>query len=957
MIHPQTLLPWSTHPPRRRFCALLLLGVPVLLLTPLAALVPVPLRILSGVLWLSLPCGLLLAERMMAQPSALPRFTHLAVAMLLGWCGASLLVLLAALLGLGWTVTGFMIALVQLASIWGLSPQDDRDCPAPPPETKRLSIFVGIVTVLALAYLARMGGFMSQDAYYHLAYVKELLDNGGPGSAHPFLDSTEFDPRYAISSFHSLLGFLTVFCGVSHLDVWFYLPCFWLLVGVGVWKMFGTVVLGSESRGDLCAAFFVLLALVGSPVSRSLGFHELRTLAYPGGCALHALIPALVVFAWEDRTRHRWRIAGIALIALTLASTHLFYCLLGLFILGCGFVGLTAFSREPRRMWAVGLSLSIAVVVSLPVFAWGWLHYSGVQNPVFEFDPSSSAPHDYRNHLLRFERGAFILHPKTWLTRTGLNAYRTNAPAVALLCLVFFWRKIQRDVLAFFLGIVLLFLFIVSFPPAFAAVTGTITIYKSFRLYQVLPVIPLLAIGADGLSGWALRLRSKVARQPRESISSPWLPAGICLALIWISVPDLFSRVRLLEQSWDSVHSWWREPRRDISRLRYEAIHRSASFHDRGTVLADPFDSMAYAAFHGGKVVAVPDYHASPTSTDIGERLDAVEAVRTGWYSTGEALECLSKYDVGLVLFPASTLSPTGEAVLSEVFGEEMRIAQSPGKPVKPKNLISHGETDYQAGYSLFVDRSLSQGPLDCVFIDLQVVDGEPIKLRRDGTLWSGSGEQVASVKRFLPGDTSERFARWQDGWVFATRSKRLIRQDGEEITLYDWVRAPGREEERPVAIIESQDKQDLLLFGSRGSLWATRPESGSQFDGAPVWGKELIRSACRDRQGGIFLLGAFGDIHVLGRTMPLPKERPNWGSGSGYLDRATDVALDSDGGCLYLLTRVGEVFRLHPEDGVSSRIVSQDTNKSVWVALVCDEDQIVVMDHRGRTSLIRFDL
>ncbi len=948
----------STRDPGLRLLAVLFVGVPLFLLTPLAGLVPVPGRLLLGFIWLALPIGCFLAGQVnFRHKFSLKTPSDWGVAGLLGWSSVSVLMLIGMLLPLGWLGIGILFALGNAACIWGLRSVRNKERESLTPEAKRLSVLVFIVTVLALAYLARMGGFMSQDGYYHLAYIKELVERGWPGSAHPFLSSTEFDPRYAVSSYHNLLAFVAVFCGVSHLDVWFYLPCIWVILGVGVWILFGEEILGSRSRGYLCAVFFVLLALLGSPVKRSLGFHELRTLAYPGGYALHVLIPALCVVSWTAERRSLRTLVLAAAVALTLASTHLFYCLLGLFVLAAGWCGVAVLPGNREKAWSLGLSLVVAGAVSFPLFAWGWIHYSGVENPVFRFDPASTAPHDYKTHLLRTGAESFILHPKTWLTRTGLNAYVTNAPAIGLLFLVLFWRKIPKEPRAFFAGIVAILLFVVSVPPLFVVVTDKITIYKSFRLYQVLPVVPLLAVGVGGLRDWALRFRSKVAGQSEGKSASPWLAAGMCLVLTWIAVPDLFLRVRLLESGWESVHSWWQEPRRDISRVRFNAIRRLGGLHESGTLLADPFDSMAYAAFYGGKVVAIPDYHASPTSTDIDERLDMVNAVRTGWFNTCELSECLSRYEVGSVLVAADRLSPVAEAALSMVFEDQFKIPVNPDSPVKSVAEIQHWDDNYLRGYSVFVRRRRFEDFPEPVFIDVALVDEQVLRLQRDGVLWGASNEIVTSVKSFLSNDTTERFARWQGDWVFATRSRRLIRENGSEIPLHSWREAPGRGEERPIAIIESQDGQDLFLFGSRGSVWSTRPERGEHFDTAPAWGRELIRGACRDPKGGIFLLGAYGGIHVLGDVMRLPADRPSWGTDEEHIDMTSDLALDSEDGSLYLLTRTGEVFRLHSQSGSGPRVESQTVEPSIWLAIVCNRDSVVAMDYRGRTSRLQFDL
>jgi hypothetical protein len=734
--------------------------------------------------------------------------------------------------------------------------------------------------------------------------------------------------------------------------VWFYLPSFWLLLAIGGWQLFGVRLFQSRAVGEMCAIFFVLLALVGS-ANRRLEFHELRTLVYPGGFGLHVLVPALIAWSWNLSTCRVWSVLPVVLIALTLVTTQLFYFVLGLLILGSGLAGLAILARRSEPIKAVGISTGVTFFAACPMLAWVGLQYGGVENPVFLFDPRSTAPHDYLRHILRTGEGAFILHPKTWLSLTGLNAYATNAPFMALASLLILWTRIERATRAFLVGTVCILIAFISVPPLFAWLTQTMTLYKSFRLFQAFPVIPLLAIGAHGVSEWVVLLRRKALGGRSGGPSISLVRVFVCLSLFWIAVPDSFSRVGLLQRGWDSVHSWWREPRRDMDRLRFQAFNEIAAKGYPGTILADPYDALAYVALFGGKVIAIPDFHAPPTSRDIKVRIDTVERVRSGWLSSAELRESLDEFRVGMVFFRWAHLSPLGEATLSTCLERETIIPQRREREPQPEGNLLQSEGDYRSAYAVFHCAAGTKGHSGSPFVDVEIEGNETYALRRDGTIWGPSGEIVASVTAFLAGDAAERFKRWQGQWIVATRSKRLITQNGEDLALHTWRQAPGRRSERSIAIVLSQDQKNVLVLGSRGSWWATSSPENGHFRDAPVWDNELLRGACRDPRGGILLLSAYGGVYSLGETLTLPGGRPNWGKGDSNVEMATDLTLDPSGTCLYLLTRVGEIYALTPEKPVKHFWVSDKTDPSIWLSLAVQEDYLVAMDWQSRVSRI----
>ncbi|MFH1742215.1 MAG: hypothetical protein ABIH23_24690 [bacterium] len=974
----------------------LVLGAPGLFCSPFALILPVPCRFLLGFLWITVPTGQFLFGRLGEE--WLPRSIRWPAICLLGWCAASVLTLLTILVGGSWLFLGALIGGCGLLGILlsggrpsqisedghgsqppphlplrpfdrlrtaqaqdnaqSLEPETDSQPPPSLPQSlgegsacavnldARRILLVGL-TVVALVYALRVGGFMAQDGRYHLGYILEVQNRQGPGMAHPFLDSDEIDPRYSVSSYHSLLAFLAVFSRIQHVDVWFYLPCVWLLLGVGIWRLFGIRVFSSRPLGETCAVFFVLLALFGF-TGESAGFQELRTLAYPGGLAFHVLLPALIAWSWRRGSSRIWSVVLISLIALTSAATHLYYCLLALLSLYAGGLGLTVFAGDRRRLKRIAVSAVVASLAASPILIWGWLHYEGAKNPAFVFDIPLNVPHDYRRHVLPVGNELYILRPEVWLFLTGLNAYISNAPLLGIIFLLFFWTKTNKESRAFFAGVVVVPIVLMIFPPLFVWITRTITLYKSFRLFQVLPVIPLLAIGVQGISTWVVLLRRKSPGQNSGTGSHPWLPVFTCLAVFAVAVPDLQMRTQLLVSGWTGVEPWGRQPYRDFTDpLTFPAYQEIACKGYRGTILAQPHAAFAYAALFGGRVVAIPDFHAAPTSEDISERIETVGAICAGWDNVQDLQRAIRKYEIGMAFCRWSQLAPLGEAALSACMEREILIPGNLQEQSASQTQFFSQRRDYSTAYVVFHRTTDAPCNPAAVFVDLEIRQGEPYRLRRDGTIWGPSGQIVASVASSLSDDAAERFKYADDRWFVAARSGRLVTSDGKELHLVLSAPTSKKPFERPVAVFESDPPGDWLVLGEEGAWWASE-SFDTERNPLPAWG--AVRGACRDPRGGILSVTRYGTVNAFGDTLlsegtPLP-DPAGWNSAG--IDMVTDLALDPSGTSLYLLTRVGDIYRILPGAGMEQVYKTQNPDSSIWLALAAGEDYLLAMDWRG---------
>ncbi|HOE11740.1 MAG TPA: hypothetical protein PLQ35_14295 [bacterium] len=1001
-------------------CILLFIAlVPAALGSSVGLWIPSPLRLLLTFLWVTAPMGDFVLR---AGHGRIPWTIRRPMACLLGWCIASVLALLLACIGANWLVFGILLGLGNAAVILFEKEGRTADSQRIHAGFSALSVFLLLLTVIALLYVLNMGGFMAQDGRYHIGYMLEVIQRGGPGTAHPFLDGGDYDPRYSVSSYHSVLAFLSVFAKVPHDEVWFYLPAFWVILAVGGWRFFGLRVFESRPVGDLCASFFLLLSLVGYPGGP--GFHELRTLAYPGGMALHILFPALIAWSWNGM-RFRWaQVVILLILAITLATTHVFYLLLAVLVLCSGFLGFLIMGADRSRLRFMGIEVGIILLSAAPAILWGMIHFKGIENSAFLFDIESGIPNDYAGHILLTGGNLFILKPIRWLTLTGLNACPTGAPAIALILFVLFWTKIPREPRAFFAGVLVVVITLMSVPPLFVLVTGIITLYKSFRLFQALPVIPLLAAGTLALSDWIVHIQWKNSRHhgvtrkvaahaepitptlplpshgerlspniagdtdlqaspPKiggdtegvDLLPSPsWLSVVVCLALFVIAVPTCRTRLLEVYGTWKSVKPWWIEPYRDFTDpITFPALKEIASRGYGGTVLAEPQPAMAYSALFGGKVVAIPSFHASPSAADIPERLDTVDAFMRGWLAPQEAIRKLQQYRVGMAFFRWSHLSPLGEAVLASCMEEEIiipRLEQSSPSPIPhPPSAIP----DPQSAFALFHRPDTGYKNPTPVFVDMAIKDGQSYRLNRNGEIWGPSNEIVVSVASGLLEDTAERvagksgtnetdgtnereefeedaaerFLSTPEGWLIATRAGRLLREDGTRIDLSD---VEKKKWEKPIGILPSPDRKNILLLGSNGCWWKTR--DGTLEDILPDWRTAPLCSAWRDPRGGILSLNIHGGVLSFGKTFLSEKGfsqvQAQWGARAGSLDMATDLALDPSGSCLYLLTRTGDVYRCVPGSPPAIFWRVDQPAQSIWLAMECHGNDMLLMDCAG---------
>ena len=225
--------------------------------------------------------------------------------------------------------------------------------------------------------------------------------------------------------------------------------------------------------------------------------------------------------------------------------------------------------------------------------------------------------------------------------------------------------------------------------------------------------------------------------------------------------------------------------------------------------------------------------------------------------------------------------------------------------------------------------------------------DGQPYRLNRNGEIWEPSDEIVVSVASQLEQDAAERFLSTPEGWLIATRAGCLLREDGTRIDLSP---VEKKKWEKPIGILPSPDRKNILLLGSNGCWWKTK--DGTSQDTLPDWRITPLCRACRDPRGGILSLNIHGGVLSFGKTFLSEKGfsqvQAQWGAEAGSLDMATDLALDPSGSCLYLLTRTGDVYRCVPGSPPTIFWRVDQPARSIWLAMECHENDMLLMDCTG---------
>lgn len=227
----------------------------------------------------------------------------------------------------------------------------------------------GACLLLLLVMHARVGGWLDGDATYHVARIRDVLDNG-LSNRNVLVRPERFDPTYHTNLLHSIHASIAWATAQSPIDVWFHSQV-WatLLAGAGHYLM------GYVMTGRRIGAWILCLVVLCARAS-------VTYTLYPNALSIGWLLPtlsALVILAagiggFADLTAApsrppvtRGALAGLAASALVLGQVHALYAAYALalwvpvLLLTAALGGVNR--RRPALQSLGALALSVPLIV------------------------------------------------------------------------------------------------------------------------------------------------------------------------------------------------------------------------------------------------------------------------------------------------------------------------------------------------------------------------------------------------------------------------------------------------------------------------------------------------------------------------------------------------------------------------------------------------------------------
>lgn len=535
-------------------------------------------------------------------------------------------------------------------------------------------LLIGL-TLLAAWELARLGSYEHEDAWVHLAHVRDLLDDDCLDVADPLLGGDRIDVRYWGSLYHPFLATLARLAGVGHAEVWDSMSALLLPLAVlAIWA-FGAVLFQSNLMGICSALLFLGVHGLVRPVDN---YDDLRFLAYPGGVSLYLLTPLLWFQLW------RWRIRGetiylAILLGLTwvLLRTHLFYGLLfsGSVFLVMPILTLWAPKGESRTRVRSAVALLVVLVPLSLIVAARWDAVHDVNNPFFVEALQKMPP---EHTLVVSDETTWRLSWEALFGYQGIRVFPSRLPrATVLLCIPLLWLVRRRHAGAVYLVTLSLFPILLNLcPPLLDFVNARISIHKLIRMGQLMPHAFVLGWGMErllaGCTWFSMRLHPEALEERWPSrTGSTALFAFLTVAYIGLDAvekrPMLCARDRwqaaVSEPRFDE-RPYGRRSVRQVGFIRFFAERPG----ERERVLSHGAESLLLAAYTGCDVVLVPTYHGSPAVGDLGERERDVHRIVRGTMEPDALRDWLTRYEVTSVTFrlsrKESSLTPEGMRLL-----------------------------------------------------------------------------------------------------------------------------------------------------------------------------------------------------------------------------------------------------------------------------------------------------
>ena len=573
--------------PARILSAILILSLPVGMLSrtglPGFLTIPSSLILLTVPLWLSLRRGT-------DADSVLPSVARTGI-VLVGLFG------LASGLGLSLDAASWLACVITASIVGGTSQRwrVDWKSPALREAAALMLILIAVVSARPLALT------LSSDAPAHVAAVLDARESGTlqPPDVFPGAPPGSKDPRFGVA--HGLYAILGEWTGASAADTLRWSALFFS----PLWFLAHALLLRRLGMGRRTAIVVAFLFTLHAGAGRSFG---LATVGFPGSIAQICCAFGLAILIERDLRRRALALAFIALSALI----HPFAWWSSTIVLGiCGLLSLLQRrTRGDARGWllmAAGSTLAGALLLMPRILARG---------------EAAEGLHTQLVQVLFVGDGLFLADP-IWVSRWGGSGAILALPALLLLTLLVpAWARRREHLLGMAIATPV---WLISLNPLVAPTAWSSVSYLVVRLGRIVITTWIWAT----LVGEGVR---KLRSGGRAAI------AGFLLGAL-----GLWGLQQ--EVSTVALHLWQPQVINAAGAdLHLDELTRSITETDADWLLAAPRIGYGIRARGGPRLVLPPVAHASPNDRGLMERLAAWRQIYDPDLSTAELLGRLSGF-------------------------------------------------------------------------------------------------------------------------------------------------------------------------------------------------------------------------------------------------------------------------------------------------------------------------
>lgn len=356
-----------------------------------------------------------------------------------------------------------------------------------------ISVIILLIVVLFALLTLKFGSFIKSDARFHIAFSNQLLHSNVINYLNPFFIDGGNYWIYAYTPFYPLLAASSYLSGSEAVNVWQKMATIFSIVSFCAIFTFAKQLFLNRKIGFL--AVIILLISYLSNFIEYPNSSEFQLLAFPLGLSLYIFLPGLFYFTFRVlRSRIKSQTIGnlIILVALSLllCAIHFYYLLLYLMAIFAFGIFVLLFRQKKSKIHF----LRLLMIGSLVIFFSGILMiFRYLQIPEFDQKQLDLSRQFYQINSLKIGSNLLIVHPKFFFTHIG-QRIDTSLPIFGYLALPFLFIWKRKTLWAkFIIPIMILIPLIVFNPYAVKVLVDAISPNKVWRLYQILPMIPLFA--------------------------------------------------------------------------------------------------------------------------------------------------------------------------------------------------------------------------------------------------------------------------------------------------------------------------------------------------------------------------------------------------------------------------------------------------------------------------------